>query len=119
MKQSKIIAAFNATTQLSELEFSETEQWKIYKLRKFLRPHYDFQVEREQAIQQKYIDYIDEDGTIKGEEAKQFLKEINDIGDLEIELEDFTKTELHVVKGVTFKLIEPLEDFIEFVPPAE
>lgn len=119
MKQTKIIEAFNATTSLSELEFSELEQWKIYQLRKYLRPHYDYQVEREQAIQQKYIDYIEEDGTIKGEKAKEFLKEINDIGELEIELEKRDKTILHVVKGVTFKLIEPLEDFVEFVPPAE
>lgn len=119
MKQSKIISTYNTLSQLADFDFSENEQWEIYKLRKFLRPHFDYQQEREDALREKYSGDIDEEGMIKGEAAQSFMKDMNAIANLEIELEEFEKPKLHVVKGVTCKLIEPLEDFVEFLPPAE
>lgn len=119
MKQYKIILAYKATALLSECELSEKEQWELYKLRKILRSHYEFQEQRENAVREKYASFIDENGMISGEKAQEFAKDINAIGELEVEIEDFIKPEIKIVKGITYKIIEPLEDFIEFLPPAE
>lgn len=116
MKQYQIVNAYNATEKLSNVqEFSENDQWAIYTLRKALRPHVEFQSEREEAIKSKYVEFADETGCIHGEHFEQYLKDIKELGDLDIEL-SFIKPKLSVVKGVDFKTIEALEDFIEFIP---
>ena len=119
MKQSKIIEAYNASALLSECEITETEQWKLYKLRKVLRSHYEFQQQREDAVREKYSSFIDDRGMIAGEKAQEFVKDINAIGDLEVEIEEFEKPQITMIKGITCKIIEPLEDFVEFLPPAK
>ena len=119
MKQYKIIIAYKATELLSECDLTEKEQWDLYKLRKILRSHYDFQQQREDAVREKYASFIDEKGMLQGEKAQEFAKDINAIGDLEVEIEEFVKPEIRIIKGITYKIIEPLEDFIDFLPPAE
>ena len=119
MKQSKIIEAYNAAMTLSECPISEVEQWSIYKLRKALRPHFDFQLEREDALREKYQDYIDEEGRITGVEAQKFFKDMKEIGNLDIELEKIDKPKIMLTHGITCKIIEQLEDFVEFVLPTE
>ena len=119
MKQSKIITAYNTAEQLVECNLTDQEQWEVCKLRQFLRPNYEFQQERENAIREKYSSFIDMNGMINGEKAQEFVKEINAIGDVEVELEERKKPQIKFTKGITFKITEPLEDFIEFLPPAE
>ena len=120
MKQFKIQNAYRTLEILTDNEFlTEEEQWELYKLRKFLRPHIDFQNEREDAVREKYSDSIDEEGNILGEPAKQFLQDMHAISNLDIEIEAFDKPKIKMVKGINFKTIEPLEDFIEFLPPDE
>lgn len=119
MKQYKIIVAYKATELLVDCDLSEKEQWELYKLRKILRSHYEFQQQREDAVREKYTSFIDENGMINGEKAQEFAKDINAIGDLDVEIEDFVKPKIRITKGITCKIIEPLEDFIEFLPPAE
>ncbi len=119
MKQFKILNAYRTLEVLSENELlTETEQWKLYKLRKLLKPHIDFQSEREDAVREKYRDNIKPDGRIEGKPAELFLKDMQAIQNLEVELEEFTRPQVKMVKGITLKTIEPLEDFIEFLPPA-
>ena len=119
MKQSKIIEAFNASALLSECEISEKEQWELYKLRKILRSHYEFQQQREDAVREKYSSFTNDKGMISGEKAQEFLKDINAIGDLDVEIKEFEKPQITMVKGITCKIIEPLEEFVDFLPPAE
>ena len=120
MRQHQIITAYRTLETLSDNEFlTETDQWNLYKLRKLLKPHFDFQAEREESIREKYQDNINSDGTIEGKPAELFLKDMQAIQNLDVELEEFTKPKIKMVKGITFKTIEPLEDFIEFLPPAE
>lgn len=120
MKQYKIINAYQILEKLSENEnLTDFDQWEIYKLRKFLRPHFDFQSEREDSIRQKFKDDIDEQGNIHGEKAAAFLKDMQELSNMDIEIEERTKPQIKLVKGITCKIIEPLEDFIEFTEPAE
>ena len=119
MKQYKIIEAFKASALLSECGISEKEQWELYKLRKILRSHYEFQQQREDAVREKYSSFMDDKGMITGEKAQEFVKDINAIGHLDVEIEEFEKPQIVMTKGITCKIIEPLEDFVEFLPPAE
>lgn len=119
MKQGKIISAYNTAEKLAECDLTDKEQWEVYKLRKFLRPHYEFQLERENAVREKYSSFTNQNGMINGEKAQEFLRDMNAIGEIEIELEEYKKPEIKITKGITCKIIEPLEDFVEFLPPAE
>ena len=118
MKQSKIIIAYNALPSLSNVKgFSKYEQWDLYKLRNLLKPHYDFQVEQETMIKNKYAEFADDDGNISGEYAKSYLKELNELNDMNVELEEFNKPRIQMKDDITLTLIDALDDFIEFTAP--
>ena len=120
MKQYQIINAYKSLEILSDNEhLTDFDQWKIYKLRKLLRPHIEFQQERESAIQEKYQAFADDKGILKDEKAQEYMKELQELSQLTVDVEPFTKPEIKVSKGMTLKIIEPLEDFIEFTEPSE
>ena len=119
MKQYMIIQAYNATEKLSECDLTEKEQWEIYKLRKFLRPHFEFQQEREEEIKKKYSSYVDSDGKVNSDKAQDVINDLNNISNLDVELDEYKKITIKMTKGITCKIIESLEDFIEFIPPDE
>lgn len=118
MKQFKIINAYKTLETLSENEnLTELDQWNIYKIRKILRPHVEFQEEREQSVREKYQPYADNEGVLKGEKYLSFMQEMYDLSQLDVEIDAFNKPQIKAVKGITYKIIEPLEDFIDFVEP--
>ena len=120
MKQIEIINAFMNMEQLAEnKEFSEMEQWKIYQARKALRSHVEFYNERRNAILAGYQDKANEDGKLIGDDAKQYLKECEELDNLEIDMSEYKKPSIRMVKGISFKIVEQLEDFIEFMPPED
>ena len=114
MKQFEVIKAYNATEKLASIEgFTPKDQWQIYTLRKTLRPHIEFQQEREKALADKYIQYADDKGTITGQPYIDYLAEMQELNNMDIE-ETFTPVKLTLVEGVNFKTIEALAGFIEF-----
>ena len=118
MKQVNIIIAYNTLELLADnetLKNNKSVQWDLYKLRKELRPHFEFQKEQEDIVREKFIKFAAEDGSLPNDKAQEFIKELNDIGNLDIEV-DIQKIKVPMVEGITFKLIEPLEEFIEFTP---
>ena len=120
MKQIQLVNAHKDLEKLSENEnLSDINQWEIYKLRKMLRPHMDFQDERENAILEKYRVFADKEGNLDSKKSAEYIKEIQDLAQMEIEIEPFVKPKIKIVKGMTCKTMEPLEDFIEFTSPAE
>lgn len=120
MKQTDIMKAYKLLESLADNQaLNKMDQWNLYKLRLILRPHFDFQVEQENIIQQKYIELADELGNLSGEPAKQYMEEINAVGNLDVEMDEFEKPQIRMVDGITFKIIEPLEEFVEFLPPEE
>lgn len=120
MKQYYIIEAYQNLEKLSENEaLTDFDQWHIYKLRKLLRPHVEFQGERENMLREKYKPYANDEGMLSGDKAKEFTEEIQSLNSLDAEVESFEKPKIKLVKGITCKTIEALEDFIEFTEPAE
>lgn len=120
MKQYQIIDAYKTLETLADNEnLNELDQWKIYTLRKILRPHIDFQQEREQAIQEKYRQFADDKGMLTQEKGMEYGNELQALLQLDVDLPEFNKPTIKAVKGITCKIMEPLEDFIEFTEPAE
>ena len=120
MKQSKITIANKLLETLADNGgLSKKEQWELYKLRLALRPRIDFQREQEDIIRSKYQEFADEKGELVGKKADDFVKEMKSIGDLDVEIEGLTKPQIKMTDGITFKIIEPLEEFVEFLPPEE
>ena len=116
MKQSKIIQAYKATEELANItSFTTKDQWQIYTLRKALRPHVEFQQEREKALAEKYAKYADDKGVISGQRYIDYTKELAELGQMDVEL-DVNPIKLTLAEGVTFKTIEALEGFVEFEP---
>lgn len=114
MKQSKIIKAYKDMEELAgNTNLTDSEQWDLYQLRKILRPHYEFQQEREAVIREKYVKDVDENGNLRGEKAKAFMKDFEDLGNMEADVAEFKKPLIRNA-GVNFKTMEALEDFIEF-----
>ncbi len=119
MKQSTIILAYKTLENLVDNEhFTKAEQWEFYKVRKALRPHFDFQIEQENKLRDKFMDFADKDGNLPSDKTIEFMQGLNEIGSLDVEVQEIDKPKIPMVEGMTFKQIEPLEDFIEFLPPA-
>ena len=119
MKQSKIITAYRMLEALADNEhLSKKEQWNLYKLRCDLKPHVEFQVEQEELVRKKYEEFADDKGIITGEKAESYVNEIKSISEIEVDLE-LKKPQIRMTDGITFKIIEPLEEFVEFLPPEE
>lgn len=115
MKQSVIIEAYNTMESLAENQnLTDDEQWEIYKLRKMLRPHFDFQKEREEQIKAKYLEFADKDGNVSKEIGQKYMDDLKAVADLDIEIEEFAKPEISN-KGINFLTMEKLDYFIEFV----
>lgn len=113
MNYSKIISIYKATELLADKPFTNEDQWKIYTFRKALRVCTDFYVEREKVINDKYTQYADENGILRGEKYQEYMKEKNELNNMEAEF-TYGKFSLPVVDGINFKIIESLEDYIEF-----
>lgn len=117
MKNSKILQAYNATEALADNNaISDDIQWEIYQLRKKLFPHIEFTQERLETIKSKYAEFADDKGNLIGEKADEFKNEVQSLNDLEKDTSDISKFTF-VVKaghGVTAKIMEALEDFIDF-----
>lgn len=117
MKQSKIISIFKTLETLADNEhLSKENQWDLYRLRRFLRPHFEFQQEREDTLRKKYMEFANEEGLLPKDKTQEFINELNEIGNLEVELEEYQKIKIPIKEGMSFKIMEPLEDFIEFTP---
>ena len=115
MKQIQIITAYNKMESLADNKnLSKENQWALYKLRKALKPHFDFQIEQEEGIRDKYLPFVNEQQMLPPDKTQEYLKELDELGNLEIEMEDFEKVKIPLVDGINFKMMEELENFIEF-----
>lgn len=117
MKLRDIINAFKTTEQLAEIKgLTNNDQWEVYKVRKNLRTHIDFMNERLSALQAKYREFADENGVLNGDKAIEYNKELEELNNMEIDMNDYDIPVVHMAEGITFKIMEPLENIIEFTP---
>lgn len=118
MKQIKIIRAYKATEKLSHNDsFSTDTLWGLYKLRKVLFPHWEFQNERENELKKKYAKYADKNGVLTGEHYNEYLQELSKILDMEKEISNEGKITIPLKEGlgISVEMMEALEDFVDFV----
>ena len=118
MKQYKIIQAYKATNRIKELvDIPNDVAFTFYKLRKKLQPQWDFQVERETAIQQKYEFSIDGNNIVfkNPEDAKSCTKEMEELANMDIDL-NIEKIPLQISDHplLSVEEMETLEDFLEY-----
>ena len=116
MKQFQLINAYKATDKLSHNDkLSANTLWGIYNLRKQLFPHWEFQVEREKDLQQKYSQYADAEGNITGQSYKEYMEELASLLNLDKDI-SIEKIQIHLTDdlGITVEMMEALEDFVEF-----
>jgi hypothetical protein len=114
MKQIDIIKAYNDLETLSTIkDYHAKEQWALYSLRKELRSFIDFYKEQIDALGEKYKEFVDSEGILSGDPYLDYMKEKNELDNLEIE-QEIHKISLPIVDGITFLTIESLEDFINF-----
>lgn len=117
MKQGKIINAYAGLEELAKNNnLNEQEQWKLYNLRKQLRQYAEFQIERENAIRDKYKEYAEGDGELVGDKADEYINDMNELLNMDVDIDINEKPQIRFVKGVTLINAEPLEDFIDFIP---
>lgn len=117
VKQHQIIRAYKATETIKKNEtLPKALLWEIFQLRKKFSPHVEFQEEQEESLRKKYMPYADEEGTIKGQHFQDFMKEVEEIGVIDKEL-DCEPIELPVVDGLTIEFMEDLDPFVTFKKP--
>jgi len=118
MKQNKINQAYLALGRLGENDkLGVNDQWSIYTLRKMLRQYTEFYDERMTVIKNKYREFADKDGTLSGDKANEYIEECNELGEMEVDVEEYKKVTLKLVAGIKCADIEVLEDFVDFAPP--
>lgn len=120
MKQFEIINIYKTLETLADnTNLSKKDQWALYGLRKFLRPHAEFQDEQEEKIREKYREFANAEGILPEDKSQEFIKDLTELNMIEKDLEEFEKIKIPIVEGINFKIMEPLEDFIEFTEPVE
>lgn len=118
IKQKKIIEAYNATERLADIKTLPVKtMWELYDLRRKLTPHKEFQDDRECALREKYMPYADSDGVITGMAYIEFMREREELNDLEIDVSDIQRISLPLTDGLglTVHDIEALEPFVDFL----
>ena len=120
MKQIEIINAYKTLEELAaNANLTKFEQWGLFKIRKMLKPHIDFQMEQENRVRESFREYADAEGNLHDADADRFVEEMKSIGEMEIEMEEYERPKVKMTDGITFKIIEPLEAFVEFLPPED
>lgn len=123
MKHSDIIKAYAALGRLSSTEIPLSISYKLFKLRKLLKPQWDFQNERVDAILSRYETKCQMDGSLKFKNAKEAQKcageldkTIEEINDMEIDLADIKKPIIKLDSDIRISMedIEALSDFVIF-----
>lgn len=118
MKQSKIIEAYKATNRIKDLKDIPNDiAYTFYKIRKLLQPQWDFQLERENALKEKY-GFTFEEGKVKfnsQQDAIECDKEMFDLANMDIEL-SIEKQTLKITDRplLTVSEMESLEDFLNY-----
>ena len=117
MKQINAVNAYNTLESLSTIkDYHAKEQWAIYSLRKELRSVVDFYNERIDVLGEKYKEFADKEGVLSGQYYLDYMKEKNELENLEVE-EEINEIKLPIVDGITFLTIESLEGFVNFMKP--
>lgn len=114
MTQGKIIMAIKTLDKMKSQPMPLPLSYKLYKLRKTLQPHWDWQVEQEMKILEEKGVQTENGLTITQEERAEFDSALLAIIEIEVE-KDWTPVKVSVSDGLTISIedIEALDGFVE------
>lgn len=125
MKQKDIIIAYKAITNFNQNEKNKKNAsvrttHDLFIIKKLLEPHWQYQSELERDIFQETEAKMLENGDIefKSQEQKdKFFEKLNEVSNLDIDLEDFTKVKIKLDEDINIPMddMEALDPFVEFV----
>lgn len=119
-KQEQVIGAYKALSNLSEAPLNLRTSYQIYRLLKKLQPYYDFQVNKEKELFQKYQPQFAEGGNFKfktEDDAKEFSETMKELWETEIDDLDFKPVLIRIDQEdihISVKDIKALQDFVIF-----
>ena len=124
MKQSKIIRAYKALTNISQQKLPLSVSYKLWNLSRLLQPQWEFQTDEEAKVIEKYNPVANADGSMnfgseeRAKECKaEYEKTVAEIAELDVDLGDFKKVTLHLDDNIDISIgeIEALSEFVDFV----
>lgn len=118
MKQNQFVKAYLTVQSHENDKLPLNVSYAFYKLKKNLQTQWDFQVEKEREIMEKYHPTTNEQGMyqFESDEARSnFGKELTDLAQLEVPM-DFDKVHIDMNSEINFSVaeIEALDEFVEF-----
>ena len=118
MKQQNIVNAYKVIKKYENEKLPLDISYGFFKLKKLLQAQWDFEVEREKALFEKYNPAQDENGNLvfKTEEDKQgFAEEIAELLNMDC---DWDEDKVQINFGDRLEMpivdIEALDDFVTF-----
>lgn len=118
MKQSTIINAYKVIQKHRQDQLPLDVSLAFFKVKKMLDDQWEFQLEKENELIEKYHPTRKENGDLvfdPPENMDKFIEEINAIGDLDIDL-DYKKVDAKFGNKIELSVdeIEALEEFMNF-----
>lgn len=116
MKQKQIIEAYKTIQKYEKEQMPLNVSYKFFKIKKLLSEQWEFQLEKEQEIFDRYKpEFKDNVFTFVDEEEKnKFAKEIKELSELEIDLDfDKIKIDFQDLK-LSVDDVEALDPFVNF-----
>lgn len=117
MKQGQIVKAYQAIQKHENEELPLDISYAFFKVKKQLTDQWNFQLEREKVIFDKYK-ISNENGQLtfeKPEDQNKFIHEIEELADMEIDWEyDKVKVNIGDRMQITISELEALDEFMEF-----
>lgn len=90
MTQIEAVKAYKVLTEIGGMKMPVQTAYKLFTLKKALQPAFEFQVEQERAIAERYQAFVDHEGvyhTWKDEDKPAFAQELYDLGNAECSVE--------------------------------
>lgn len=113
MKLIKIVQAIDGLNKICNIELPAVESFKVVKLVGEIESHINNYNTQRNKLLKKYGDTEDDTTfSIRPEECEDFMKEINELGEIEIDL-DFEKIKLPKDLAIKASDIVNMTDFIE------
>ena len=118
MKQQQIVNAYKVIKKYENEKLPLDISYGLFKVKKLLQPQWDFEIEQENKIYEKYDPQFEDNGkmTFKNDDDElNFIKELNELLEMEIEWDE-EKVQIDFNNRVDLSLadVEALDNFITF-----
>ena len=116
-KQKYIIKAYKSILKIASGELPLSVAYSFFKLKQALTPQWEFQIEQERMLFEKYeLRQLDGEFTFNSEEDRnEFMQKIEDIGMLHVDIEvDPVHVRLDSDLKMSMEDVENLEGFVVF-----